>query len=316
MAFVQIFYLQGQKYAKKVDNTGQEPESEYLCHFDSDINSMDGYSHCANIIFAAAISGVEDHDELDPLGFLFVFIVSVILLNVLIAIVSDAWDDAGARAAEIYWQGRVEFLSEVWQTVGQGKIGKRSSPLDRMINRIPNAFNKFRPDTISWNKDYPYSEVESMEQYNDPRSYFGYDEAKAIMEARSLASDIYWIRADDNVHFKNITIMRACLKWIGFTLLFIILVMLGTVTGGLFWSLDLRLMIISYGTGHFEEEEDVGHKDTGFNYKPETTVKDEDDLRLSILSATNQSRRTVKNGRPKSFARSTRGSIWNLLSKK
>jgi ankyrin repeat protein len=249
------------------------------------------FDNCAKRVFTAFIIGLE-RTKTDLSGFIFGIAVSVLLLNVLIAIISNAWADAGARAAEIYWQGRVQFLSEVWSTLGQGSFGKGQGFLDRAINRIPNVFNRVQYGTISWKKDHPYSQVESMDQYNDPKSHFNEDEAKKILKAHSLPSDIYWIRDDDSVSMKNLRILRSILKWLSLTLLFIILCLLGLGTGGLFWPQDFRLAIISYGTGHFEEEDEFDEtKNLVDIVSPETEMNTEATKSSQSLISSKMSRR-------------------------
>ena len=50
------------------------------------------------------------------LGFLYMFIVVIIMLNVLIAIVSDSYDAAMAKSDELYWRAKYELITEVSTT--------------------------------------------------------------------------------------------------------------------------------------------------------------------------------------------------------
>ena len=50
------------------------------------------------------------------LGFLFMFIVVIIMLNVLIAIVSDSYDAAMSKSDELFWRAKFELITEVSTT--------------------------------------------------------------------------------------------------------------------------------------------------------------------------------------------------------
>ena len=43
---------------------------------------------------------------------IFIVCIRIVLLNVVIAIVSEAWDTAQVRALNLFWKFRLEFLSE------------------------------------------------------------------------------------------------------------------------------------------------------------------------------------------------------------
>jgi len=53
------------------------------------------------------------------LSFLFMVLVVVVMMNVLIAIVSDSYDNAMVRSNELFWRARLELVAEVSTTFKQ-----------------------------------------------------------------------------------------------------------------------------------------------------------------------------------------------------
>ena len=62
-------------------------------------------------IFGYFILGPDE--VITPLDFVFGILIVIILLNVVIAIVSDAWAQATAEAARVFWEYRLEFILDV-----------------------------------------------------------------------------------------------------------------------------------------------------------------------------------------------------------
>ena len=166
---------------------------------------------------------------------------------------------AGDNAAEYYWRSRLAFLSE--SLLLKEFMDKILSLI--FIRKWGDRLDKFtRPhysDSISWLKDEPYCNVSSKEQYEKPEDHFvtGADEIRA---AHSLQADIHWIR--DDHHGKNVVfsvkreIGWKVLKWILSSCGYMLLVLLGTVTLGVFWPRDFRKFVLSSGTGGFESKSD------------------------------------------------------------
>jgi hypothetical protein len=85
-------------------------------------------------------------------------ILFLVLMNVVIAIVSDAWGDSADIAAQVFWRSRLKFLSEltVLKKIGISKFWTRFS---RVLERIDNVKWPKIVDRISWSKTSPYNLV-------------------------------------------------------------------------------------------------------------------------------------------------------------
>ena len=77
---------------------------------------IQGAGECSNLVecyvftLQGFFSGFDDTDDI--LDILFGLIAIVVLLNVVIAIVSEAWDEAKDKAITLFWKFRLEFLCE------------------------------------------------------------------------------------------------------------------------------------------------------------------------------------------------------------
>ena len=65
---------------------------------------------CYTFTLQGFFSGFDDTDDI--LDVLFGFIAIIVLLNVVIAIVSDTWQSADQKAISLFWKFRLEFLGE------------------------------------------------------------------------------------------------------------------------------------------------------------------------------------------------------------
>jgi len=116
---------------------------------------------------------------------------------VVIAIVSNAWEDARDRATDIYWRGRISFLSET----SAATRAPRKWQLLRFINscfkpwfkRIDNmqCISLEEPD-FDWSKDYPYCLVTERCIYDYPDHYLQKADASKIKNTKTFKSDLHW----------------------------------------------------------------------------------------------------------------------------
>lgn len=65
---------------------------------------------CYGYTLEGFFSGSEHTSDL--LDVVFGFVAIIVLLNVVIAVVSDAWDSAANEAINLFWKFRLEFLCE------------------------------------------------------------------------------------------------------------------------------------------------------------------------------------------------------------
>ncbi len=124
---------------------------------------------------------------------------------------------------------------------------------------------------IHWTKESPYNEITSFEQYENPGYFFGPgDVTDKIRETHSIRSDLYWIKKDytrqllEKTNDKTtkrkreyyqrllISIWKRFINLIGKALLFL----LGSLSGGFFWSRNFRTYILSFGVKREVEVED------------------------------------------------------------
>ncbi len=176
-------------------------------------------------------------------GWLDVFfgiMVVVILLNVVIAIVSNAWRDAKGLAATVFWKSRVNFLIE-------NAIYNSKSFL--LLDWIDNL--KFVPisNQTPWYKEEPYKSVTRREHHDNPGDFFVKEEADKIEQARSLESILNWIRVagkdSEPLLLTENKLLGATIKWAIGNAIYVIFIILGFPTLGIMWPVDFRERIIS-----------------------------------------------------------------------
>ena len=187
-----------------------------------------------------------------PVDVIFGIVVIIVLLNVVIAIVSDSWKAAVQETEVKYWSFRLSFISEMRIFAMIEKKFFRGSFLDKFAEFIDQIEDVTITDTAVWSMK-PFNNVTSKKQYDEPYSYFDPALAKKIADAHSLQADLYWMRRyweDDHgmtgasIFFKSIGV---ALEWMGRALLYLFLLILGSVTGGLFWPVRFRRGVLYIG---------------------------------------------------------------------
>ncbi len=187
-------------------------------------------------------------------GWLDVFfgiMVVVILLNVVIAIVSDAWEDAKELTSTTFWQSRVNFLAE---------SGFDYQPKNSFFEWIDGLHVVPINDSTPWHKDEPYKSVRCKDHHDNPRHYFILEDAVKIEEARSLESILFWVRvesiaAGEHAAVTNAKLIGPTIVWFSGNLMYSIFVILGFPTLGILCPRDWRIFIMS---GFAVEESHVG----------------------------------------------------------
>lgn len=168
---------------------------------------------------------------------------SIILLNVVIAIVSDSWEDSKGTAAYAFWSSRVERLCQLGKSA---EISKHNLFLFTWIDSL--RWIPFQDD-ISWSKDYPYSLVQSREEYENPYYYFSKRDAHKIADSRSLDSSLYWIRKDTDLGLVESEISQAytSFKWLMNNTVYIFFALIGPFTAGLLWPAEFSVYVLNIG---------------------------------------------------------------------
>lgn len=180
-----------------------------------------------------------------PVEVIFGVLVIVILLNVVIAIVSDSWQAASLKTKQKYWSFRLAFITEMRMFAIIEKNFLRGGILEKFTEYIDQLEDITITDNAVWSKS-PYSTVETKHQYENPYDYFEPALAEKIKDAHSLHADLHWVKQ----HWKNMyektgpSIMlesiTATLQWIGRAIFYCLLLVLGSITGGYFWPVRFR----------------------------------------------------------------------------
>lgn len=173
----------------------------------------------------------------------FGIVIAIILLNVVIAIVSDSWEDSKGTAAYAFWSSRVERLCQLGKSA---EISKHNLFLFTWIDSL--RWIPFQDD-ISWSKDYPYSLVQSREEYENPYYYFSKRDAHKIADSRSLDSSLYWIRKDTDLGLVESEISQAytSFKWLMNNTVYIFFALIGPFTAGLLWPAEFSVYVLNIG---------------------------------------------------------------------
>ena len=205
----------------------------------------------------------------DMLDVLFGIIAIIILLNVLIAIVSEAWDTAKDKAIHLFWTYRLQFLSEARflsksykKILSQGKRYKLGKYLDSIsgigfVDRTP------------WTK-HPYSLVKNKNEYNDPSFYFHSDDAEEIKSSHSLQADLYWAKVDCgnqptySTWKRGLIVFTTIARWFIKFFFFLVLMLCGFFTAGWTWPLAARRYLLALGIA---EEDKTQKKEEKSNKK-------------------------------------------------
>jgi hypothetical protein len=192
---------------------------------------------------------------------MFGIIVAVVLLNVVIAIVSDSWEDSKAIASTAFWRSRVNWLAESgWMQLKESPLAKKNVSFFQWIDAL-----KWIPlnDNISWNKDEPYILVKSRNQYEDPWYFFDHDVAERISDAHSLESSLYWIKKDSESGKNKMGVCKlythlgiASLSWFMNNFIYLMLIIIGIPTFGLLWPIQFRLLLLSVGMDYKSNTEE------------------------------------------------------------
>ncbi len=218
--------------------------------YDDHPNCQDNFGTCLLFVANSFFGGPDE-----TLGWLDVFfgiMVVVILLNVVIAIVSNAWRDAKGLAATIFWKSRVNFLIET-----ASFYNSKSFLFLDWIDGL-----KFVPisNQTNWYKEEPYKSVTKKEHHDNPRDYFVEEEAEKIEQARSLESTLNWIRVvgkkdSELMLLTENKLLGATIKWAIENAIYVIFIILGFPTLGILWPMDFRERIMSVNESSEETKE-------------------------------------------------------------
>jgi len=205
-------------------------------------------SMCFSWVFASFLDfSRPDNTNLSLSRILFSVMIVIVLLNVVIAIVSEAWTTASLQSTKLFWKYRVTKIAELKVLDNYSNRTKISnSSLMRSIDRLENI--AYSTD-ISWSKA-PYSSVTKKAHYDKPHQYLPDETAAEIIKAKSLQNDLYWARKDalyHGVRFTNYNRITLILKWLGSCALYASLIIMGIFTCGIFFPRNFRYGLLTVG---------------------------------------------------------------------
>lgn len=247
---VSLLVLAAFAQAYRVDVNFQSPPTDGWGEDSMHGQCLDSFGSCFLAVLQGFFGGPDGTSGRTDI--MFGIIVAIVLLNVVIAIVSDSWEDSKAKASTAFWRSRVNWLAESgWMQVKESTLTKKKIGIFEWIDRL-----KWIPlnDNISWSKDEPYTLVTSRKQYEDPWYFFDHDVAQLISDAHALESSLYWIKKDSESDKNKMGVFKlythlaiAMLRWFMNNFLYLILIIIGTPTFGLLWPIEFRMLLVSVG---------------------------------------------------------------------
>jgi len=187
----------------------------------------------------------EPDKMIDGFDIMFGLLLNLIMLNVVIAIVCNAWDKSDKSAPSLFWRFRLVYIDET------SCLDGISYPFNNIVfNSLFNYIDGIAVvrfwDHIEWSAP-PYNVVETEEEYKNPSKYFDSGVVAKVVAAHSLGADLYWM-AKDARNKKNSFYYDASFAILGYIVLiiqYVILFVLGLVTFGMLWPLSFRLKFLT-----------------------------------------------------------------------
>jgi len=247
------------------------------------------FATCSKYIILGSIFGFEPSEDAGTLElFLFGVLIIIVLLNVVIAIVCEAWERASEQSIKIFWHSRLNKLHQL-HILHKIKIDKLPQKIDNILQKIDNM-EKIAYRNIGWAKE-PYNHVTEEDQYKNPYKYFHHAISKKIHDAKSLQANIYWAEMEvrnkymkvrsidmevrrtdmEGVKLDIYSKLKCVADWIIRCIVYILIIGLGSITFGLLFPKNLRSGILSLGVGEVTKKEgEVKKNDQMENMKNET----------------------------------------------
>ena len=178
----------------------------------------DTFVGCIQIIFQTTFNYSNGTDA-GLLDILFGVVIVIVLLNVVVAIVGEAWDDAATNSTMFFWKYRLE---KIYDFEGLDEY-RRKVPLPKGLIEFLNFFENMIHDGFSsdipWSSE-PYNAVSSKAHYDNPEDFFDPKLAKKIRISRALKTDIYFANRESKTknNGKGLSIKQKIfiiLSWLG-----------------------------------------------------------------------------------------------------
>jgi len=188
---------------------------------------------------------------------LFMLIILMVLLNVVIAIVCDAWGSSSDLSTQLFWKYRLETIYENWYTeqiLTYTRVNISAKIVDTTMRRIDSLWNtSYGSKDASFWEQAPYNIVTKKEHYDEPYEYFNPEQTREINLVKSLHTDLYWAKKGKGGKLTGFEKFAIVFRWLTSCIFYSFLVILGLVTGGLFWPEKFRLSLLIWDLQEREE---------------------------------------------------------------
>jgi len=191
----------------------------------------------------------DDSKYIEWLRYFFGYFVIIVLLNVVIAIVVEAWQTATDRATTLFWKFRLEKVIELHYA---RKLEPSFSKQLNLLQTIDNVESIQFQNDISWTKP-PFDVMNMKAHYEKPFEYFDNDLATKIYKSKSMQGELYWTGTDLAGKDQSFTICHKFIiifKWLGDCIFYFFLIIIGIFTFGATWPKRFRCGVLSLGRKH------------------------------------------------------------------
>jgi len=189
--------------------------------------------------------------DLNVIDLCFGFVIVIVLLNVLIAIVSEAWADSANASNQMFWAYRLERIEALGFLADLRVCTRVTSPKrsPSLWDRIDDLKDISIVKDVDWTKK-PYNLVKSKAQYDRPQDYFPAEIARDINLSHSLHATLFWAKNDARVagtELTGIAKLHIILSFFASCIVYALLILLGLVTFGTFWPKRFRNAMLQIG---------------------------------------------------------------------
>jgi len=224
----------------------------------------ESYSKCFVTMFSNVFDFSPSEENSITLDIIFGVLIIIVLMNVLIAIVSQSWATAVKESTKFFWKCRLQKIIEFQCfEVIRNKMSPFKFSENCLLQYTDTMENISFKDDIPWNKA-PYDNVTEKAHYDKPEDYFDSNISRKISEAKSLQADLYW----NKIHSKHkrghgLTLfekVKLALKWLFRCIMYALTLVMGMLTVGIFFPKDFRFGFFSLGVS--DEETEAFHKNS------------------------------------------------------
>lgn len=192
----------------------------------------------------------------------------IILLNVVIAIVSNAWEDAVSNAGPVFWEFRLTFLSHQQRIFTCCHCTRVFPPwltslLERLNLWIDDRRDLRIKDEVDW-VDPPFCNIDCLEHYLYPEQLLEHEDAMKVRRMQSFEGEVFWsLREGKEKHWSAqwLIQLKVAAKWCANAVVYALLVLLGLVTFGILWPVGFRRAI--FGNNYSEPPSSTNQPQAG-----------------------------------------------------